>query len=101
MHAVLRGEFEKLVPKPGERVGIKRLPDSTRGAQNYKRFAVLVDREGADAVPVFRGQVADMPDEEYKRISEEHPPDWNEQPQQPDVGEFSSKSLAGEDDLPF
>lgn len=49
MHTVLHGEFKKLRPKPGERVGIKRLQDSEKG---YARYVVRVDRE--EPVPDFQ-----------------------------------------------
>lgn len=42
MHSVLRNKFKEKRPKPGERIGIKRLPDAPKG---YKRFALLVDRD--------------------------------------------------------
>jgi hypothetical protein len=50
MHTVLRNEFSEQKPKPGERVGIKRLPDSERG---YKKFALRVDRGPTADVPDF------------------------------------------------
>ena len=50
LHTVLRGEFEKKRPRPGERIGIKRLPDSEKG---YKRYVVRVDREEPE-IPNFQ-----------------------------------------------
>lgn len=51
LHHVLRDEFAKQRPRPGERIGVKRLADSDRG---YQRFVLRVDRqEPADAVPDF------------------------------------------------
>ena len=41
--AVLRAEFAKLKPQVGERVGLRRLPDSDNG-KRYHRFRVVVDR---------------------------------------------------------
>jgi hypothetical protein len=41
-------EFAKCEPKIGERVGVKRLPDSDKG---YKRFVVRVDRPTATLEP--------------------------------------------------
>jgi hypothetical protein len=40
IHHVLLDEFRKLRPKPGERVGLKRLED----ADHYRRYSVRVDR---------------------------------------------------------
>ena len=51
MHLVLREQFKKLRPKIGERVGIKRLPDSDKG---YKRYALRVDREEPSVLDVDR-----------------------------------------------
>jgi hypothetical protein len=60
LHAVAIREFAKLVPRPGERVAIKRLEDGTteaspnRRATSYKRYIVRVDGRGrADDVPDF------------------------------------------------
>jgi hypothetical protein len=39
--AMLRSEFKKVKPKPGERIGIKRFKDSEKG---YARYRVIVDR---------------------------------------------------------
>jgi hypothetical protein len=45
---VLANEFRKLRPKVGERLGVKRLPDHTKG---YKRFLVRVDRAANESGP--------------------------------------------------
>ena len=60
IHHVLRGEFSKQRPRPGERIGIKRLPDAEKG---YKRYRVLVDRGAEPEVPDFDalGPAADQP----------------------------------------
>ncbi len=47
LHAVLRREFARQRPKPGDRLGIKRLSDD--GDKRYKRYALRVDRKGGDA----------------------------------------------------
>ena len=46
---VLQERFKEQRPRPGERFGIKRLPDSEKG---YRRFKLLVDREDS-AEPDF------------------------------------------------
>ena len=43
-HTVLRSEFKKQRPQPGERIGIKRRRDSNKG---YRRYALIVDRTDA------------------------------------------------------
>jgi hypothetical protein len=59
MHAVLLDEFRKLRPRPGERLGIKRLEDAERG---YRRYAVRVDREPGSDIPDFdAAPAADAP----------------------------------------
>ena len=45
---VLIDQFKKLRPKPGERVGIKRVADSEKG---YARYVVKVDRPEEIQVP--------------------------------------------------
>ena len=62
LHAVLRDEFEKQKPLPGERCGIKRLPDSDK---NYKRYVVRIDRDQPD-LPDFSqfAPAGDVPPEE-------------------------------------
>ena len=54
-HKVLLEEFKRLQPKPGERVGIRRLEDGQTGDFTYRRFTVVVDREGDSEVPDFDG----------------------------------------------
>ena len=80
MHKVLRGEFERLKPLVGERIGIKRLPDSRN---DYKRFSVKVDRNDSEQPDL--GPFAAADDASPEERSE---PDGG-QPQEPD------------DDLPF
>lgn len=55
LHHVLRGEFAALRPVPGERIGLKRLPDAENAhGQRYRRWLLRVDRRGEDqAVPDF------------------------------------------------
>ncbi len=43
MHAVLKGEFARLQPTPGDCVAIKRLADSGKG---YRRYRMVVERRG-------------------------------------------------------
>jgi hypothetical protein len=50
LHEVARQEFQDQKPRPGERVGIKRLPDTEKG---FHRFRVVVDRDAAASVPDF------------------------------------------------
>ena len=49
LHKVLINEFKQKRPRPGEEIGIKRLPDADKG---YKRYRVMVDRHEPD-VPDF------------------------------------------------
>ena len=50
-HTVLLGEFKEKRPKPGERIGIRRLDDAAKG---YARYVVLVEgREPEAEVPDF------------------------------------------------
>lgn len=44
-HHVLMERFRTARPKPGERVGIRRLPDGEGGHGAYARYAVIVDRD--------------------------------------------------------
>ena len=44
----LRNEFERFQPTIGERLGVKRLPDSAKG---YKMFLVRVDRTAVESQP--------------------------------------------------
>jgi hypothetical protein len=77
LHAVAIREFAKLVPKPGERIAVKRLEDgfteanSSRKATRYKRYIIRVDgRDRDDDVPDFSRhlppdpRIAPVPDEE-------------------------------------
>jgi hypothetical protein len=71
LHHVLRDEFRKKRPHPGERIGIKRLPDAAKG---YKRYVLRVDRREAQ-VPNFdqfapTGDVA--PEDQGKLDQPEH-----------------------------
>jgi hypothetical protein len=49
-HTVLIQEFKKHRPEPGEKLGVKRLPDDQE--KEYKRYKVKVDRD-APEVPTF------------------------------------------------
>ena len=53
--AVLLDAFKQERPKPGERIGIRRLDDSEgKGANGaYRRFALVVEREGGASLPDF------------------------------------------------
>ena len=55
-HAVLLEKFKDLRPAPGERLGIKRLPNAAKG---YARYVVKVDRPAE--VPDW--EALDVPDE--------------------------------------
>jgi hypothetical protein len=51
---VLLGEFKKLRPAPGERVGIAYCgPQAREEGEDYELYKVTVDREGDGAVPDF------------------------------------------------
>ena len=52
-HTVLLDEFRRLRPKPGERIGLRRLDDGGQEDRRYRRYALVVDREGASGVPDF------------------------------------------------
>lgn len=58
LHQVLLSEFQKLKPKPGERVGIKRLADDPE--RRYRRYAVRVDREDAGVPDLDRYSAGDV-----------------------------------------
>ena len=70
--------FRKIKPKPGERIGIRRLDDSSKG---YMRYALLTEREDA-LVPDFEELVGpgDVP---------------------PDEVLAPAAAIGAEDDLPF
>ncbi len=70
LHHVLRGEFAEKRPRPGERLGITRLPDADKG---YKRYVLLLDRGGEGELPDFDslGPAADQP----PRVPEPPPDD--------------------------
>lgn len=89
-HKVLLGEFEKKLPKVGERIGIKRLPDAAKG---YRRYALWVDREEPD-VPDFSrfGSLNGAPRRGGAAAAGS---------QGNDHSEFTDEALAGEDGLPF
>lgn len=94
LHTVLRDEFEEKRPKPGERVGIKRLPDAEKG---YKRYAVRVDREEPE-VPEFDAydDPGDVPAQDRHALRQE------ERSFEEESGDFSEEALmGGDDDLPF
>jgi len=66
LHRVLLDEFKRLRPKPGERLGIRRLEDGGENSKRpYRRFALVLDRDGDD-LPDFEllDQALDVPDEE-------------------------------------
>lgn len=50
-HAVLVAKFKELRPKPGERVGVRRLEDSAKG---YAMYRVVVEGRGP-AIPEWDG----------------------------------------------
>jgi hypothetical protein len=45
LHKVLKEEMEKLEPKIGERIGIRRLEDGKNGNGKCYRYKVIVDRK--------------------------------------------------------
>jgi hypothetical protein len=106
LHTVARGEFAKLKPRPGERVGIKRLADSEKG---YRRFVVKVDRPISNAdVPDFStfASPGDVAPEHRASLESEHAattaqtPDISPAPESfEDVPEALDSD--GDDDLPF
>ena len=53
-HMVLLYLFKTLRPQPGERLGIRRLDDGEGERGRYRRYAVVVDRDGGE------GQVPDF-----------------------------------------
>lgn len=68
LHTVLRNEFAKQRPRPGERIGLKRFPDSEEG---YARWVLRIDRAQSDAeVPDFAsyGQSHDDPGDVTARV---------------------------------
>lgn len=74
LHAVLRREFQEQRPRPGERLGIKRLPDDRK--RRYKRYALRVDRDEPVVPDLDRyppaGDVAPEHVDEAVRSSREH-----------------------------
>ncbi len=52
---VLRSEFEKHRPRPGEHIAIKRFSDHDKG---YKLYKLVVDREVSEELPEFDGSGA-------------------------------------------
>ncbi len=55
LHEVLKQEFTDLRPVPGERIGVKRLPDARNAAgQPYAKWLLRVDRpSGEQPIPDF------------------------------------------------
>jgi hypothetical protein len=49
-HKVLAQKFSEQKPKPGERIGVKRLANSPKG---YYRYLLKVDRESDEQVPDY------------------------------------------------
>ena len=75
LYTVLRGEFKKQRPMPGERVGVKRLADAAKG---YRRYVVLVDRQERqipdfDAFGESGDAELDHPDTEKLEITDDIP----------------------------
>ncbi len=73
-HTVLLGEFKQKRPKPGERIGIRRLDDSPKG---YARYVLLVEgREPESEVPDFGSlgeEVGDVAPEDREAVLSEAP----------------------------
>ena len=104
LHTVARGEFAKLKPHPGERVGIKRVPDSEKG---YRRYVVKVDRPVSDAeVPDFNTFAApgDVAPEHRAPLESEHTATTAQTPDiSPESFDDFPQALDDDtdDDLPF
>ena len=65
-HAVLLNEFRKHRPKPGQRVGIKRLGDSNRG---YACYQMITD-DSESTVPDFKdAEPQDMQMDEFEALA--------------------------------
>ncbi|MFQ5845357.1 MAG: hypothetical protein ACE5JG_10270 [Planctomycetota bacterium] len=77
-HKVLDSEFKAKRPRPGERIGIRRLDDSEKG---YARYVLLVEGRSLER---------EVPD--FEELSEpgDVPPE-----------ELAAAALQAEDDLPF
>lgn len=81
LYHVLYDEFRKLQPRTGERIGVKRLPDSEKG---YHRFAVRIDREEGPGSNLDR-----------------FPPPGDVPPEDLDKVATGRRALETDDDLPF
>ena len=70
-HAALLDAFKRERPEPGERLGLRRLEDGTGAHGNYRRFALVVEREGGESVPDFDAiePTADTGDGEAERAN--------------------------------
>ena len=88
-HTVLLDEFKKKLPKVGERIGIKRLPDAAKG---YRRYVLWVDREEPDVPDFSRFGPPDPPERGEAAAGGSHGDEDSE---------FTDEAPAGEDDLPF
>ena len=106
LHTVARGEFTKLKPLPGERVGIKRVPDAAKG---YRMYVVKVDRPVSDAdVPDFStfASPGDVAPEHRVSLESEHTATTAQEPDispAPESFEDFPEVLENDDDddLPF
>lgn len=104
MHKILYDEFRRQRPKPGERIGVRRQSDGEggRGKSGYKRYRLIVDREGDDGLSVLaRDDLApgDIPPGTKMTQADalaDDPTD-NTEP----GSDFSRSALEGKDDLPF
>ena len=52
-NTTLLDAFKRERPEPGERIGLRRLEDGRGAHGNYRRFALVVEREGGESVPDF------------------------------------------------
>ncbi|MFH1682144.1 MAG: hypothetical protein ABIH26_16070 [Candidatus Eisenbacteria bacterium] len=52
-HKVLVDLFRRMKPRPGERIGVKRLADkpAENGKPGYAKYTLVVDRDDAEAGP--------------------------------------------------
>ena len=59
--------FKRERPEPGERIGLRRLKDGTGAHGSYRRFSLIVEREGGESVPDFDAIEATADDGDAER----------------------------------
>lgn len=100
MHKILYDEFQDQRPRPGERIGIRRMSDGGQGSNTYRRYRLIVDREGDDALAVLtRDDLApgDVPPGTDTKMTQAEALGVN----QKNSEDFSAAALEDKDDLPF